>query len=284
MNRTETITHLKTIKNNKHPLFFILGPCVIESEIHTIKIAEALKKISENLKFNFIFKSCFDKANRTSLENYRGPGLDAGLKILTKIRNEFDVPVITDIHSPEQAEIVAPHVDVVQTPAFLCRQTDLLVAAGKTGKIVHAKKGQFVSPEAMGKALKKITSTGNDSVWLCERGYTFGYGNLAVDYRNFPIMKSFGHPVVFDATHSVQRPSGQGCSSGGNREFIPNLASAAVAQGIAGIFMEVHDEPEKALCDGPNSVRLSQLEGFIKYLMELDQFVSEDACSIAFLA
>jgi 2-dehydro-3-deoxyphosphooctonate aldolase (KDO 8-P synthase) len=170
---------------------------------------------------------------------------------------------------------VAPHVDIIQIPAFLCRQTDLLVAAGKTRKIVHAKKGQFVSPEAMGKALKKITSTGNESVWVCERGYTFGYNNLVVDYRNFPIMKSFGLPVVFDATHSVQRPSGDGCSSGGNREFIPNLASAAVAQGIAGLFMEVHDNPEKALCDGPNSIRLSQLEGFIKYLIELDQFVKE---------
>ena len=282
MNRMETLTYLKKIKHNNAPLFFILGPCVIESETHSLKMAEALKKISQNLKFHLIFKSSFDKANRTSLENYRGPGLEDGLKILEKVRSEFDIPIITDIHTPEQVERVAPHVDVLQLPAFLCRQTDLLVAAGKTGKIINAKKGQFVSPEAMGKALKKITSTGNDSVWVCERGYTFGYGNLIVDYRNFPIMKSFGHPVVFDATHSVQRPSGlnppaggSGCSSGGDREFIPNLASAAVVQGIAGLFMEVHDNPEKALCDGPNSIRLSQLEDFIRYLMDLDAFVKE---------
>jgi len=271
----KSVEYLKSIKNNNNPLFFILGPCVIESESHLLKMAEAIKHISQKLKFHLIFKSSFDKANRTSLENYRGPGLVDGCKLLARIRDEFDVPVITDVHSPEQVELVAPYVDILQVPAFLCRQTDLLVAAGKSGKIINAKKGQFVSPEAMGKALKKIESTGNKSIWICERGYAFGYNNLIVDYRNFPIMKSFGHPILFDATHSVQRPSGDGCSSGGNREFIPSLACAAVAQGIAGLFMEVHDNPEKALCDGPNSVRLSQLEGFIKYLMELDQFVKE---------
>ncbi|MCK4518076.1 3-deoxy-8-phosphooctulonate synthase, partial [Candidatus Babeliales bacterium] len=183
------------------------------------------------------------------------------------------VPVITDLHNAAEAEAVAEHVDILQLPAFLCRQTDLLVAAGKTGKIIHVKKGQFIAPETMKKVIEKITSTGNESVWVCERGYTFGYNNLVVDYRNFPIMKTFGKPVVFDATHSVQRPSAQGCSSGGDRKFIPNLATAAVTQRIAGIFMEVHDKPEEALCDGPNSIRLSQLEEFLKYLIELDAWV-----------
>lgn len=259
--------------DNKSPLFFILGPCVIESESHALKMAESLREISEKLKFKFIFKSSFDKANRTSLENYRGVGIDKGCKILSKIREQFEVPVITDIHEPSQASIVAEHVDVIQIPAFLCRQTDLLVAAGKTGKTINLKKGQFITPEAFEKALKKITSTGNESVWLCERGYTFGYGNLVVDYRNFPIMKSFDKPIVFDATHSVQRPSAQGCTSAGDRKFVPNLASAAVVQKIAGIFMEVHDNPDKALCDGPNSFELSKLEDFLKYLIDLDAWV-----------
>lgn len=269
----EKINQLKQIQANDSPLFFILGPCVIEDEQSTLEAAEFLTNLSEKLKFNFIFKSCFDKANRTSLQNFRGVGLEEGCKILSKVRDQFGVPVITDIHEPAQAAVVAEHVDVLQVPAFLCRQTDLLIAAGKTGKIVHMKKGQFVSPEAMGKALQKATSTGNESVWLCERGYTFGYNNLTVDYRNFPIMKSFGKPIVFDATHSVQRPSGQGCSSGGNREFVPNLASAAVAQKIAGIFLEVHKNPEEALCDGPNSIRFSQLEDLLKYLIDLDAWV-----------
>ncbi|MBU1007653.1 3-deoxy-8-phosphooctulonate synthase [Candidatus Dependentiae bacterium] len=267
------MTNLKSLQNNNSPLFFILGPCVIENEQHTLTIAEHLKKLSEKLKFTFIFKSSFDKANRTSLQNFRGVGLDEGCKILSKVRKELEVPVVTDIHIPAHAEIVSEHVDVIQIPAFLCRQTDLLIAASKTNKIVNIKKGQFVSAETMSKVLEKATSTGNESIWLCERGYTFGYNNLVVDYRNFPIMKKFGKPVVFDATHSVQRPSGQGCSSSGDREFIPNLASAAIAQKIAGIFMEVHDNPEKALCDGPNSVRLSQLEGLLQYLIGLDAWV-----------
>jgi 2-dehydro-3-deoxyphosphooctonate aldolase (KDO 8-P synthase) len=263
-------------KTNKTPLFFILGPCVIESEEHSLKTAEFLKNLSEKLKFDFIFKSSFDKANRTSLENFRGVGMEKGCKILSRIRDEFDIPVITDIHAPEQAEFVADHVDVLQIPAFLCRQTDLLVAAGKTGKTINIKKGQFVSAESMGKALAKVTSTGNESVWLCERGYMFGYNNMVVDYRNFPILKTFGKPVIFDATHSVQRPSSQGGSSGGNREFVPTLASAAVAQRISGVFMEVHDTPEKALCDGPNLVRLSQLGDLLRYLIDLDAMVKEN--------
>jgi 2-dehydro-3-deoxyphosphooctonate aldolase (KDO 8-P synthase) len=236
-------------------------------------MAESIKKLSEKLKFNFIFKSSFDKANRTALNNFRGLGLEEGCKILKKVKDEFGVKVITDIHETSQVELVAAHVDVLQIPAFLCRQTDLLLEAGKSGKTINLKKGQFVSPENIEQSLKKITSTGNESVWLCERGYMFGYNNMVVDYRNFPIMKSFGKPIVFDATHSVQRPSGQGSSSGGNREFVPALAAAAIAQGIDGIFMEVHDNPEKALCDGPNSVRLSQLEALLGYLIDLDAFI-----------
>lgn len=255
------------------PVFFILGPCVIENEKHTLMMAETLKKLSEKLKFNLIFKSSFDKANRTSLNNFRGHGLDEGCRILKRVKDDFGLQVITDVHESSQVEKVAASVDILQIPAFLCRQTDLLLEAGKTGKTINLKKGQFVSPEAIEMSLKKITSTGNEAVWLCERGYMFGYNNMVVDYRNFPIMKSFGKPIVFDATHSVQRPSGQGCSSGGNREFVPALASAAIAQGIDGIFMEVHDNPEKALCDGPNSIRLSQLEALLGYLIDLDAWV-----------
>jgi len=275
MKLQQQINAIAQIQDNKQPLFFILGPCAIENEKHSLAVAEFLKNLSEKLKFQLIFKSSFDKANRTSLENYRGVGLEAGCKILSKVRKEFQVPVITDIHLPSHAAIVAEHVDVLQIPAFLCRQTDLLLAAGKTGKPINLKKGQFVSPEAFGKALEKMTSTGNKSIWSCERGYTFGYNNLVVDYRNFPIMKAFGHPIVFDATHSVQRPGGQGCSSGGDRRFVPNLAAAAITQGIAGIFMEVHDVPEKAPCDGPNSIRLSQLEELLQYFIDLDRWVKE---------
>ena len=260
-------------QKNNNPLFFILGPCVIENETHSLKIAEFLKKLSEKLKFNFVFKSSFDKANRTSLENYRGIGLEQGCKILEKVKTKFNIPVITDIHESWQAELVAPYIDILQIPAFLCRQTDLLIAAGKTGKTINIKKGQFVAPEVMEKVIQKIASTGNNNIWLCERGYTFGYGNLIVDYRNFSILKRFGKPIIFDATHSVQKPSSQFCATGGNREFVPNLAIAAVAQKIAGIFMEVHDNPEKAPCDGPNSIRLSQLEDFLKYIIELDTWI-----------
>ena len=272
MSLESKINYLNGVTGNSDPIFFILGPCVIESELHSLKMAEQIKKNSEKLKFNFIFKSSFDKANRSSLSNYRGVGIDEGLKILQKVREQFEIPVITDIHEPNQADVVAEFVDVIQIPAFLCRQTDLLIAAGKTNKIINLKKGQFIPAENMEHLVKKIESTGNTKIWICERGYTFGYNNLVVDCRNFPIMKRFNKPVVFDATHSVQKPGGLGCSSGGDRSFVPSLTAAAVAQGIASVFMEVHDEPEKALCDGPNSVRLSQLEGFLKYLLDLDNF------------
>ncbi len=269
-NQDQKHNWIYNVKDNSQPLFFILGPCVIESEQHIMKMAEEIKKISEKLKFNFIFKSCFDKANRTALKNYRGINMDDGLKIFEKVKKEFDLPVITDIHEPAQAQPVADVVDVIQLPAFLCRQTDLLVAAGKTGKVVHVKKGQFLSADKMEHVIEKIASSGNDNIWLCERGYAFGYNNLIVDARNFPIMKQTGKPVVFDATHSVQRPSGLGSTSGGDRQFVSTLAASAVVQGIAGVFMEVHDQPEKAPCDGPNMVRLSQLEDVARYLIDLD--------------
>lgn len=269
----EILNNLKNIKPNESPLFFILGPCVIESEEHSLMAAEFLKNLSEKLKFNFIFKSSFDKANRTALGNYRGIGFEAGLKILERIRKEFDIPVITDVHESIQVNEVASVVDVLQIPAYLCRQTDLLIAVGKTGKFVNAKKGQFLAPENMKSVVDKIESTGNQNVWVCERGYSFGYNNLVVDYRNFEIMKRFGKPIVFDATHSVQMPSANGCSSGGDRRFAFPLAISAVAQGISGLFMEVHDKPERALCDGPNSIRFSQLEELLQYLIDLDDWV-----------
>jgi 2-dehydro-3-deoxyphosphooctonate aldolase (KDO 8-P synthase) len=268
------IEYFKNLSGNAKPLFFIMGPCVIESEKHSLMVAEKLKQLSEKLKFKLIFKSSFDKANRTSLQNFRGVGQKEGLRILAKVRHEFDIPVITDVHESWQVKEVAEVVDILQIPAFLCRQTDLLVAAGKYGKIVNLKKGQFATATSIQKASEKIESANKEiSIWLCERGYTFGYGDFIVDFRNFPIMKSFKRPVIFDATHSVQQPSSLGGCSGGDRKFVLDLAISAVAQGIAGIFMEVHDEPEKALCDGPNSIRLSQLEGLLNYLIDLDKWI-----------
>jgi 2-dehydro-3-deoxyphosphooctonate aldolase (KDO 8-P synthase) len=264
---------LQGVVGNSSQLFFILGPCVIESEADTYRAAEMLKKISEKLKFKLIFKGSFDKANRTALAGFRGVSMDEGLKILADIRQQFQVPVVTDIHETIQVEAVAHAVDVLQIPAFLSRQTDLLIAAGKTGKIVHVKKAQFETPESMVNVIEKVESTGNKQVWVCERGYTFGYQNLVVDYRNFPIMKKLGKPVVFDVTHAVQRPGGLGNASSGDRAFVSSLAAAAVTQGIAGLFIMTHHEPEKARCCGPVSVRYSQLESLIDYLLELDAWV-----------
>ncbi len=274
MKCSETIDYFKNLRGNDSPLFFILGPCVIENEAHTLKIAEFLKKLSSKLGFKFVFKSSFDKANRTSMDGFRGVGLKKGKEILSKVRDEFDLPVISDVHESCQVDEVASFVDVLQIPAFLCRQTDLLISVGKAGKIVHLKKGQFAVPDVIEKAAQKIEASKNSGpIWLCERGYSFGYGNLVVDFRNFPIMKEFLRPIVFDATHSIQLPSSKGECSGGDRKFVSSLATSAVAQGIAGIFLEVHDEPEKALCDGPNSVRLSQLENLLRYLIDLDSWV-----------
>ena len=259
--------------SNEGNLFFIIGPCALESEEYTLRAAEYLAALASKSSYNFIFKAAFDKANRTALSGYRGLGFDEGLALLEKVKKIYKLPIITDIHEAWQAEPVAQVADVLQIPAFLCRQTDLLLAAGKTSKPVHIKKGQFVSPESMGYACEKVAITGNKHSWLCERGTTFGYNNLIVDFRSFSVMKQFNVPVIFDATHSVMRPSGLGNASGGDRKYVAALAAAAVTQRIAGIFMEVHEEPERALCDGPNSIRHKDLPDLLSYLTELDHWV-----------
>ncbi len=258
-----------------HPFLLIAGPCVLESEEMAREVATGLKEIAERLSISFVFKSSFDKANRTSLDSYRGPGLEEGLKLLAAIRQDYNVPVISDVHEPQQVETVSEVLDVLQIPAFLCRQTDLLVAAARSGKTINLKKGQFVSPWDMANAVNKIRASGSKNLMLCERGFALGYNNLVVDMRSLPVMRSLGCPVIFDATHSVQLPGGAGGSSGGQREFIPPLARAAVAAGLDGIFMEVHPNPEKALCDGPNSMPLDRLEALLKTLLKIHAVVSE---------
>lgn len=260
-----------------NPFLLIAGPCVLESAAMAGEVAAALNEIAERLSISFVFKSSFDKANRTSLDSYRGPGLAAGLKILGDIRREYMVPVISDIHEAQQVEAVSAVLDVLQIPAFLCRQTDLLVAAARSGKAINLKKGQFVSPWDMANAVNKIRASGNKNLLLCERGFALGYNNLVVDMRALPVMRSLGCPVIFDATHSVQLPGGAGGKSGGQREFIPPLARAAVAAGLDGMFMEVHPQPEKALCDGPNSMPLDQLEPLLKMLLKIHRVVSEES-------
>jgi 2-dehydro-3-deoxyphosphooctonate aldolase (KDO 8-P synthase) len=251
------------------PFFLIAGPCVIENARHPVRLAARLKEIAHGLGLPFIFKASYDKANRSSLRSFRGPGLESGLEILAEVRATCGIPVLTDIHEPRQAEAAARAVDVLQIPAFLCRQTDLLLAAARTGKVVNLKKGQFLAPADMRTAVEKVSSTGNRRLLLTERGASFGYNNLVVDMRSFPILRALGFPVVFDATHSVQRPGGLGDRSGGDAQFIETLARAALAAGIDGLFLEVHDRPEHALSDGPNSLRLSRLEGLLKRLLAI---------------
>lgn len=251
------------------PFAFIGGPCVIESREHSLRHAERLRDITARVGVPFVFKSSFDKANRTSLTSYRGPGLDAGLEILAEVRREIGVPVITDVHESGQAKAVAEVVDILQTPAFLCRQTDFLLAVAATGKPVNVKKAQFLAPWDMGPVLEKMASTGNEQLLVAERGYTFGYNNLVVDMRSLAVLRDFGFPVVYDAGHSVQLPGGQGSASGGQRQFIRSLARAAVAVGVDGIFLEVHEDPDHALSDGPNSFSLADVE---RLLAELKQF------------
>ncbi len=246
--------------NSRSGPFILAGPCVIESREISLQAAESLAEVAEKLSLPLIFKSSFDKANRTSVTSFRGPGMEEGLKILAEVKEATGLPIVTDIHHPEQAALVAEVADVLQIPAFLCRQTDLLAAAAKTGKIVNIKKGQFLAPWDMENAVNKVRESGNDQVWLTERGATYGYNNLVVDMRSIPQMRSFDVPVVFDATHSVQLPGGLGGSSGGQREYVPVLASAAVAAGASGVFMECHPDPDKALCDGPNSLPLDKVE------------------------
>lgn len=261
---------------NDKPLFFILGPCALEGEDFVLRSAEFLTKLSEKLSFKLVFKTAFDKANRLALSSKRGVGIDEGLRILERVKKLFQVPLITDVHEVHQVPLVAQVVDIIQIPAFLCRQTDLLIEAGKTGLPIHLKKGQFLAPENIKSLAEKIESTGNEHVWLCERGFTFGYNNLIVDTRNYPIMKQMNKPVILDATHSVQRPGGLGLSSDGNREYVSCLAAAAIVQGIAGIFMEVHENPEAAHCDGPNMVRHSDLERLITYMLALDSWAKNN--------
>ncbi|KGO33560.1 MAG: 3-deoxy-8-phosphooctulonate synthase [Desulfoprunum sp.] len=251
------------------PLLLIGGPCALESEDIARTVAATLKELCGRLGINYVFKASFDKANRTSLDSYRGPGLKEGLAILARIRKELAVPVISDVHEVSQVEAAAEILDILQIPAFLCRQTDLLVAAARTGKPVNVKKGQFVSPWDMENAVNKLRGAGGGKIMLVERGATFGYNNLVVDMRSLPVMRSFGCPVIFDATHSVQLPGGAGGSSGGQREFIVPLARAAMAVGIDGLFMEIHPQPEKALCDGPNSLPLDGIEPVLAQLLRI---------------
>jgi 2-dehydro-3-deoxyphosphooctonate aldolase (KDO 8-P synthase) len=256
-----------------NPFFLIAGPCVIESESHARKIAESVAKIATDADIPYIFKASYDKANRSSVNSFRGPGLTEGLRILGKIKSDLKLSILTDIHEPSHAAPAAEIADILQIPAFLARQTDLLVAAGKTGRIVNIKKPQFVSPADMKNAIEKVASTGNSKIILTERGSSFGYQNLVVDFRGIPLMKKFGYPVVFDATHSVQLPGGQGHSSGGQPEFIEPLARAAVAAGVDGLFLETHDNPSAALSDGANALPLAQLPALLARMKQLSQLV-----------
>ncbi|MGC4027598.1 MAG: 3-deoxy-8-phosphooctulonate synthase [Steroidobacteraceae bacterium] len=258
---------------NDRPLFLIAGPCVIESRDLVEEVAGRMVELTRRLGVPYVFKASFDKANRSSSKSYRGPGMEQGLAILEGVRSRFAVPVITDVHEDTPFAEVAAVVDVLQTPAFLCRQTNFILAVAGAGKPVNIKKGQFLSPWEMGNVVDKARSTGNTDIMVCERGFTFGYNNLVSDMRALAVMRSTGCPVVFDATHSVQLPGGQGTSSGGQREFVPVLARAAVAAGVAGIFMETHPRPEEALSDGPNAWPLPRMESLLTTLVELDRTV-----------
>jgi 2-dehydro-3-deoxyphosphooctonate aldolase (KDO 8-P synthase) len=256
-----------------NPLFLIAGPCVIESEAHARKMAEKVAKIASDAGVPYIFKASYDKANRSSVKAFRGPGLKEGLRILGKIKSDLNLPILTDIHESAQAQPAAEVCDILQIPAFLARQTDLLLAAANTGRIINVKKAQFLSPWDMANVVEKIATTGNKDIILTERGASFGYQNLVVDMRSFPILQKLGYPVVFDVTHSVQLPGGQGHASGGQPEFIEPLARAGVAAGVDGIFIETHDNPAEALSDGPNALPLSQLPALLKRLKELSTVV-----------
>ncbi len=259
-----------------NPLVLIAGPCVIESEDITFEIATRLSSIAEKLSMPYIFKASFDKANRSSIDSYRGPGLKKGLEILDEVKRKFGVPVLTDIHCSEQIEPVAEVVDILQIPAFLCRQTDLLVAAANCGKPINVKKGQFLAPWDVKNIIEKCKRFAPDSLTITERGVSFGYNNLVSDMRALPIVRQMGVPVIFDATHSVQLPGGQSTSSGGQREFVPHLARSAVAAGCDGVFFECHPCPDEALCDGPNALPIDRMEGLLKQLLEIDSIVKPE--------
>ena len=260
---------------NDHPFVLIAGPCQIESQNHALDTAERIKQITNELGIKFVYKSSFDKANRSSVSTKRGLGIKEGLEILNTVKHNLGVPILTDIHETWQAQEVSDAgVDILQIPAFLCRQTDLLLAAGNTGKTINVKKGQFLAPHDMKNVAEKIASTGNEHIMLCERGYTHGYNNLVVDMRSLPIMASTGYPVVFDATHSVQQPGAFGSSSGGDRRMVPPLARAAIATGsVAAIFMECHEDPDSAPSDGPNMIELDNLKNILEELVAIDEIV-----------
>lgn len=273
MNTTREIALGALRLGGGNPLFLIAGPCVIENEKHARMMAEKVAKIAADAGLPYIFKASYDKANRSSVKAFRGPGLKEGLRILGKIKSELKLPILTDIHDPSQAEAAAEVCDVLQIPAFLARQTDLLIAAGKTGRIINIKKGQFLSPWDMGNVAEKVASTGNTKIILTERGASFGYQNLVVDMRSFSIMQRTGYPVVYDVTHSVQLPGGQGHASGGQPQFIEPLARAGVAAGVDGIFLETHDNPAAALSDGPNALPLSELLALLMKLKGLNSVI-----------
>ena len=261
--------------SNSNPFTLIAGPCQLENEKHALDVADKLKEITQKLKIGLIYKTSFDKANRTSLKGKRGAGIDKSLPVFDKIRKNLGIPILTDVHTIDQCEIVSRHVDVLQIPAFLCRQTDLLIAAAKTGKIINVKKGQFLAPWDMTNVIKKIEDTGNKNILVTERGASFGYNTLVSDMRSIPIMAKNGYPVVFDATHSVQQPGGMGDKSGGQREFVEYLARAAVAVGVAAVFIETHPDPDNAPSDGPNMVPLSELPSLLKQLIQIDKLVKD---------
>ncbi|MBW6509882.1 MAG: 3-deoxy-8-phosphooctulonate synthase [Desulfuromonadales bacterium] len=271
----EQVTVGKTHFGGNKPLVLIAGPCAIEDENLTLRIAEGLKEITSRLGCELVFKASYDKANRTSVSSFRGLGMESGLRILERVKKEFELPILSDVHDVSQIAAAAEVLDVLQIPAFLCRQTDLLVAAGRTGKPINIKKGQFLAPWDMEHGVNKVVSTGNRQILLTERGATFGYNNLVTDMRALVIMRQLGYPVIFDATHSVQLPGGAGGSSGGQRQFVAALSRAAVATGIDGLFWEVHEDPDRALCDGANSLPLAQVEAMLTQILAIDTLVKE---------
>jgi len=274
--------HSKIVKcnsieiSNDKKVFLISGPCQLESEQHAMDMAGKIKEITEKFKIGFIYKTSFDKANRTSLKGKRGAGLEKSLPVFDKIRKELSIPILTDIHNEEQCKTVSEHVDVIQIPAFLCRQTDLLIAAAKTNKIINVKKGQFLAPWDMLNVTKKISDSGNENILVTERGASFGYNTLVSDMRSLPIMAKNGYPVIFDGTHSVQQPGGLGEKSGGQREFVEYLTRAAVAVGVAGVFLETHQDPDNAPSDGPNMIPLNKLENLVNQIVEIDNLIKKN--------
>ena len=271
---TQNIVEILNFKvSNKLPFFLIAGPCAIESKEHAINHAGMIKDICKKLNINFVYKSSFDKANRTSTKSSRGVGLEKGLSILSDVKKSFNLPILTDVHETHQCKDIEEIVDIIQIPAFLCRQTDLLIAAANTKRVINVKKGQFLAPWDMKNVLDKILNNGNDQILLTERGTSFGYNTLVSDMRALPQMSSFGYPIVFDATHSVQQPGGLGLTSGGQREFVPTLSRAAVSVGVSGLFIEVHENPDKAPSDGPNMLKMSELEPLLAKLIEIDKII-----------